>query len=86
MLIRELLTTPIALITMLMGGGIPQVRFIGKLTTFMQSISFPLVFLSILYPVFGFSIYFAIATGILGLTSSCFYINDMRKLLTEIRK
>ena len=78
MLIREILTTPVALITMLMGGGVPQVRNIGKATTFLQSVTFPAILLSIYYGFFGFSLYLAIFTGIIGLIASYYYINDKK--------
>ena len=86
MLIREILTTPVALVTMALGGGIPQVRTIGKVTTLMQSIAFPAVLLSVFYPIFNFSLYLVIITGICGLIASFYYIKDMRNLIIEKRK
>lgn len=83
MLVREILTTPVALVTMIMGGGIPQVRTIGKIVTTLQSITFPAIILSIFYPVFSFSLYLAIATAIFGLIASFYYINDMKNLLIK---
>ena len=83
MLIREMLTIPVALVTMSLGGGVPQVRWIGKITTFMQSVTFPMILLSIFYNFFSFSFYFALLTGILGLIASFYYINDMRNLLIK---
>ena len=86
MLLREILTTPIALVTMSIGAGIPQVRFIGKATTVMQSVTFPAILLSIFYEIFSFSIYFAIATGIIGFIASIYYIYDMKNLMTKTTK
>jgi CDP-diacylglycerol--glycerol-3-phosphate 3-phosphatidyltransferase len=80
MLSREIITTPIAIITMALGAGFPQVRFIGKATTFLQSVTFPLIILSIFYPIFNFSWYFAVLTGALGLISGVYYLIDMTKL------
>lgn len=85
MLSREIITTPIALITLWLRTGIPQVRMIGKITTFMQSITFPLIILSIFYPVFNFSWFFTIITGLCGLIASVFYTSDMIKLIIEKR-
>ena len=86
MLLREILTTPIALVTMSIGAGIPQVRFIGKATTVMQSVTFPAILLSIFYEIFSFSLYFAIATGIIGFIASIYYIYDMKNLMTKTTK
>lgn len=81
MLSREILTTPVAIITMSLGAGFPQVRFIGKLTTFLQSVTFPMIILNIFYPkYFQFSWHFAIITGLFGLAAAIYYIYDMVKL------
>ena len=55
---------------------IPKVKFIGKLTTFMQAIAFPLVLLNLYYPEIQFSIYFAIITSIIGIISALTFIRD----------
>ncbi len=83
---REILVMPILLTAVLTGVGIPQVRFVGKFTTFMQGITFPLILLSVKYPVFGFSIYFAIVTSLAGLTSAFYYTNDIKNLLARKKK
>jgi len=83
MLLREILTTPVAFVTMAAGGGIPQVRFIGKATTTVQSITFPMILLSVFYEFFSFSLYFAIATGIVGFIASIYYIYDMKNLIAK---
>jgi phosphatidylglycerophosphate synthase len=61
---------------------IPQVRVIGKATTFMQAITFPIILLSIPYELFNFSLCLAIITSVIGATSAFYYINDV-KILTK---
>lgn len=85
MLLREIITTPFALLILIFKAGIPQVRMIGKITTFMQSITFPLIVLSIFYSIFSFSWVFAIFTGILGFIASLYFINDAIKLIIKKR-
>lgn len=80
MLSREIITTPIAVVTMALGAGFPQVRYIGKVTTFLQSVTFPLIILSVFYNIFNFSWYFAVITGVFGTISGVYYIVDMTKL------
>lgn len=86
MLSREIITTPVVLVAMGLGIGFPEVRFIGKLTTFMQSITFPMIILSVFYSVFNFSWYFAVFTGFLGLVAAIYYIIDIRNLINKKRK
>ena len=83
MLSREIMSTPVAIITMALGAGFPQVRYIGKVTTFMQSIAFPLIILSIFYPFFSFSWYLAVVTGCIGFVAGIYYIYDMVKLASK---
>lgn len=78
---REILTAPVSLITMIKGRDFPQVRFIGKLTTVLQAVTFPIILLSVFYKFFSFSLYFAITTGITGAISAFYYINDMKGLI-----
>ncbi len=79
---RDIITSTIGLTLMsIKEEAFPKVRFIGKITTFMQTVSFPLILLSVFYPVFGFSLYFAVVTGILGLISSGYYIFDARNMM-----
>lgn len=77
---REIITFPFALIVMTAGKGIPKARSIGKWTTFMQGVSFPCIILAVFYPVFSFSIYLSIATGIAGIISAGYYIKDIQNL------
>ena len=83
MLSREILTLPMGLTSIFTGAGIPQVRFIGKITTFLQSITFPAIMLSIFYEPFGFSIYLAVITGTVGFISGLYYVSDMKKLIID---
>ena len=78
---REIIASTAALVTIFKGVGIPQARFIGKLTTVMQAVTFPMIMLSVFYNFFNFSLYFAIATGVIGSISALFYINDIRKTI-----
>lgn len=81
---RDIITSAVGLILISIKEKVfPKVRFIGKITTFMQSVSFPLILLSVFYPVFGFSLYFAVVTGVLGLISSGYYIFDVRNMMIE---
>lgn len=82
---REIITCPVAMISVFMTAGIPQARFFGKLTTVMQAVAFPLILLGIFYPVFSFSIYFAIITCIIGFVSGIHYINDMKDLMAKVK-
>ncbi len=80
---REILVLPVLLAAILAEAGIPRVRFVGKLTTFMQGVAFPLILLSVKYPVFGFSIYFAVITSLAGAISAFYYTNDIKNLLAK---
>ena len=77
---REIVTFPFAFIVMTAGKGIPKARFIGKLTTFMQGVSFPAIILGAFYHIFSFSIYLSIATGVIGVISAITYIKDAQEL------
>lgn len=74
---REVFAFPFALILLISGKRIPDARFIGKLTTFMQGVAFPIVLLSIFYPFFSFSGYFAFVTCIIGTISAFYFMNDV---------
>ena len=78
---REIIIFPFfILMTIIFRKGIPKVRFIGRITTCMQGITFPLIILSIFYRVFEFSLYFAIVTSVVGLVSGFYYIYDVKNL------
>ena len=74
---RELITSPFALLALIWGKRTPDVRFIGKLATALQGVTFPMIVLSVFYPIFNFSIFFSVLTCILGLFSGLYYIRDL---------
>jgi len=80
---REIVLSPIVLVALISGKGvpIPQVRFIGKLTTVLQAIAFPAILLGIFFDFFSFSIYLAVITGAAGLVSAFYYVNDIKKII-----
>jgi CDP-diacylglycerol--glycerol-3-phosphate 3-phosphatidyltransferase len=69
---RELICLPFLLVILYRKKNpVPHTNWIGKTTTVMQSISFPLLILYILYPqTFYFSIYFAVVTAIFGILTA----------------
>ena len=77
---REIISLPSIVMNILSKKIIiPNVRFIGKLTTFMQAIAFPLVLLNVFYyPRINFSIYSSIVTSLIGIISGWAYIKDLR--------
>ena len=77
---REIISLPSIVMNILSKKIIiPNVRFIGKLTTFMQAIAFPLVLLNVFYyPRINFSIYSSIVTSLIGIISGWTYIKDLR--------
>jgi len=77
---REILLLPIVVwITFSRKFVIPKVKFIGKLTTFMQAVAFPLVLVNMIYLHLQFSIYFAVITSIIGMISAFTFIKDVRR-------
>ena|SRR3989338_3170613 len=74
---REIVSLPFALLGVWMNKDIPKVRFIGKLTTFLQGFAFPIILLSISSSFFDFSIYLSWLTGIIGIFSAITYIRDL---------
>jgi phosphatidylglycerophosphate synthase len=83
---REIVSFPFAVIAFWNRKKVPAARFIGKLTTFMQGVSFPLVLLAIAYPsilILGFTIslnFLALVSAILtcgiGIVSGFTYAKD----------
>lgn len=71
-MMREMMTFPFAITN----KKIPKAALVGKITTFMQGITFPLIILSTTYHFFDFSIYFAVATAIIGAYSALTYIRS----------
>lgn len=76
---REIFALPFALLLMLSQKKIPKVRFVGKVTTFAQGVSAPVVLLGIFYPVLSFSVYLAITTAIIGIVSATYFMKDSLK-------
>jgi len=74
---REIITFPFALMALGWGKVIPHVRNIGKLTTILQGITFPLIIFSVFSQAFDFSIFFSILTCISGIFSGLYYIRDL---------
>lgn len=77
MMSRELIAFPFAILAIIGGRRIPDVRFIGKITTALQAATFPLIILSIFYSIFNFSIYFSVLTCIVGIFSGIYYVYDL---------
>jgi len=74
---REIICLPLTFFGMVFKKPIPQVRFIGKLTTFLQAFSFPLIILSVFYEFFSFSIYLAAANAVVGVFAAFYYAADL---------
>ncbi|MCX8158987.1 MAG: CDP-alcohol phosphatidyltransferase family protein [Candidatus Pacearchaeota archaeon] len=75
---REIVAFPFAIIALASGNAFPKVRIIGKATTVLQGISFPMILLSSDYVIFSkISIFFSILTAISGLISGFKYIKDV---------
>ena len=77
---REILTAPFVIYSNLKKNKVVlHAKFIGKLTTFMQGVAFPLIIMGIFYAKFQFSIYLAIATGIIGILSGLQHVKDLNE-------
>jgi len=77
---RELIGLPVAIILLSSGKGIPEVRWVGKITTALQGFTFPIIILSITYSIFNFSIYLSFLTSIFGIAAGLTFINDVMRL------
>ena len=77
---REIISLPFATLIVLSGKDFPETKFIGKVTTFLQGVSFPIIIISSFYAGFEFSIFLAIVTSIVGAVSAFIYINDAYSL------
>lgn len=75
---REIVSFPFAIVAFVGQKPIPQARFIGKLTTFMQGVTLPAILLSTRYEAFSFSLYLAIATCMIGVASAFVYVRDLQ--------
>ena len=75
---REIVAFPFALLALLWGKRIPDVRYIGKMTTVLQAVTFPMIILSVFNPLFNISIYLSVLTMIVGFFSGLYYLRDLR--------
>ena len=80
-IMREIISLPFALFVFMGRKKMVEVRLIGKVTTLLQGITFPMIMISLTYPFFKISIYFSILTAIIGTISGIIYLNDWNKLL-----
>lgn len=81
---REIIAAPFLVMIFIFFGKkipIPQVRLVGKTTTVMQAIVLPLILLDVAYGTFGISLYFSIATSLIGTISAVYYIKDTKKII-----
>jgi len=72
LLTREIISLPFAIIGFLLKKPIPQAKFIGKLTTVLQAIAFPLVLLR-----WDIAIYTSSITAAVGFFSALTYVKDL---------
>lgn len=74
-MLREIIALPFVILAFFEGKFIPNVRIIGKVTTVLQAITFPVVILklSFSWPLVGL-------TAIIGLISGITYAHDLRNL------
>ncbi len=78
LLSREFIAAPVALAGFIAGKAIPRAKPIGKATTVLQAVTFPMIILHIYYPLaFGISALFVVVTGIVGVLSGFTYILDI---------
>jgi len=74
-MLREIIALPFAIFAFFKGNFIPKVRIIGKVTTVLQAITFPVIILKL-----SFSWPLVILTAVIGLISGITYANDLSKL------
>lgn len=74
--LREIINLPFMVVILYRKKDlVPHTNSVGKSVTVMQAISFPILLLYILYPsIFGFSIYIASLTALIGIVSSIRFI------------
>jgi len=84
-LAREILCLPFGIVLLTSGKDMPHANIWGKTTTALQGFIFPIILLSIFYPVFSFSIYLSILTGIVGAISAFTFISYVLKVEKENR-
>jgi len=74
-LTREIIGFPFLILGLFFGNTFPNAKFIGKATTLLQAIAFPIILFN-----FSFAIYTSIITGIFGVFSGITYARDVFKL------
>lgn len=77
---REIIAFPFATMVLISKKSFPKTRFIGKVTTFLQGVAFPVIILSAFYSFFEFSIFLASITSVVGAISAFIYIKDVHNL------
>lgn len=83
---REFIAAPVALAGFIAGKAIPSAKPIGKATTVLQAVTFPMIILHIYYPLaFGISALFVLVTGIVGVLSGFTYILDILRSERRLR-
>jgi CDP-diacylglycerol--glycerol-3-phosphate 3-phosphatidyltransferase len=83
---REIIALPFSIQELIKGKSFPEAKFIGKLTTVLQAITFPTIILSPFYPIFNFSFYLAIVTSVFGVFSGIRYIKDINTVVLDKKK
>lgn len=77
---REIIGIPFAIYGALRKKAFPPVRFLGKLTTVLQAIAFPMILFNAYYGILGdVTLGIAIATFVSGLGAVYYYIGDVLK-------
>lgn len=80
-MIREIITAPFASVAFFAGRGFPNVRYIAKITTFLQGFALPALLLSIYYPAWIYlSLPLSIIIGVMGIISGFYYIRDVQNI------
>lgn len=75
---REIITLPFALYGIIRRKAFPPVRFLGKLTTVLQAIIFPMILLNAYYGIFDdITFGLAIVASVAGLGAAYYYIGDV---------
>lgn len=76
---RELIAAPFALIAFFAGKPIPRVRYIAKVTTFLQGFALPALILSTYYPMWSYLSWpLSLAIAVTGFRSAMLYLNDIK--------
>jgi CDP-diacylglycerol--glycerol-3-phosphate 3-phosphatidyltransferase len=77
-MLREIITLPFAVYGMVKKKAFPPTRFLGKLTTFLQAIVFPMILLNAYYGAFeDIVLGCAIVNSVASLGAAYYYIGDV---------